>query len=149
MRLSGQFQACFFFFHEKILSVKKNTKTQNKLFSLSEKLLCAQKIVALVAFYSLIFVLLVGFCLWHVFLLSKTFREKKINRLEIVPVTSFTILLKCTPINPPIKNLFVCTYFICDHLRESLFLWECFWIVLICENIFFFIIIYLCESMFL
>ena len=81
---------------------------------------CAQKIVAFVVQCLLIFVLLVDFCWIYVFVRLKSFRknkQNKINRLEIILITSFTILLKCTPINCPIENLFVCTYF---YLCESL-----------------------------
>ena len=79
MRYQGNFGSVYFFY-EKILSVKKNTKTENKRFSPSLKFLCSQKIVAFVVFYSLIFVLLLGFCLWRVLLRSKSFRKKNKNK---------------------------------------------------------------------
>ena len=41
---------------------------------------------------------------------SKSF-HKEINWFEIVLITSFTILLTCTPINPSMENQFVCIYF--------------------------------------
>ena len=53
---------------------------------------CAQKAVAFVVFCSLVFVLLVGFGFVYVFARSKFFRKKK-KRLEIVLITSNTILL--------------------------------------------------------
>ena len=55
--------------------------------------LCIQKIVAFVHFCSLIFVLLVGFCLRCVFVRLKSFCKKIINRLELALITSCTILL--------------------------------------------------------
>ena len=48
---------------------------------------------------------IVCFALWYIFCVQNIF-VKKINRLEIVLITSFTMLLMCTPINPPTKNLF-------------------------------------------
>ena len=69
---------------------------------------CAQIIIAFVVFCLLDFIFLVGFGLVYVFVHLKSFRKKK---NEIVLMTSFTILLTCTPINPPIENLFVHIYF--------------------------------------
>ena len=78
MRLSGQFP---FFLRNDFLPPRS---------------FCAQKIVAF-------FVLLVGFSSICVFVHSRFFC-KKINRLKIVLITSFTILLMCTSINRSIKN---------------------------------------------
>ena len=61
-----------------------------------------QKIVAFVVFCVPVLVLLAGFGLIYVFVCSRFFR--KTNRLEIALMTLFTILLRCTPINPPTKN---------------------------------------------
>ena len=82
-----------------------------------------QKIVAFVVFCLLVFVLLVDFGLICVFVRLKSFHKKRLNRLEIVPITSFTILLTSTPIKPPIENLFVRTYF---YLLKSLFIHDNF-----------------------
>ena len=62
-----------------------------------------------------------------------------VKKIEIVLISSFTILQTCTPINPPIENLFVGTYF---YLCESLIIYE---------NLFESLLIYdhLCESIFL
>ena len=49
-------------------------------------------------------------------LMAQNLFVKKINRFKIVLIVLYTILLTCTPINSPIKNLFVRTYF---HLRSS------------------------------
>ena len=107
MRLSGQFQACFFFY-ENILRVKKAPK--RKINSVSPlRSFSARKIVAFVVFCLLNFFLLVGFGLSFVFVRLKFFR-KKINKLEIVVITSCTILMTCSPINPRIENLF--SYFL-------------------------------------
>ena len=43
------------------------------------------------------------------FVRSKSFHKK--NWLEIVLIASYTILVICTPINPPIEGFFVRTYF--------------------------------------
>ena len=56
----GSLGSVYFCFYEIILSIK-NPKMQNRRFSTSKKLV------------SLDFVLLVGFCLWRVFLRSKYF----------------------------------------------------------------------------
>ena len=61
------------------------------------------------------------------FLRSKFFR-KKIRRSEIVLITSFAILLRCTPINTPIENLFVYAY-VNDNLQD-------FFYIIICRNLF-------------
>ena len=120
LRLSGQF---WVFFCEKILSRKKVPKCKTNEFHPFVSF-CAWKIVAFVVFCLLNFVLLVVFYLVCTFVLQKSFREK-INRPKIILMTSNTILLKSTPLNHPMKNLFVCTYF---YLWESLF-------ILACENI--------------
>ena len=70
-----------------------------------------------------------------VLILQNLFVKRKINRLKIALITSYTILLTCTPINPPIENLFVCTYFyLCESLiiSENLFLF-----MIISENLFY------------
>ena len=58
----------------------------------------------------------------------------------------------CTPIDSPIKNLFVRIYFY-PIVCENLFLWESFLTFLICENLFllwkFFWIFLICENLFL
>ena len=99
MRLSGQFQICLFF-------TKRNSKPQTSDFHPRpppplevfkhinpppsppplEVFECIKNVV-FVVFCSLIFVLLVGFCLWA-FLTLKIFSLKKINRFEIVPIAS-------------------------------------------------------------
>ena len=96
MKLSRQFQ---FFKRRKITNF------------LPLRSCCAQKIVAFVVFWSLNFVLLVGDNLICVFVRLKFFRKKRMNWLKIFFIISFTILLTGTPINPPIKNLFVRSYF--------------------------------------
>ena len=102
-----------YFFYEKILSVQKATKRK----SLPLRRFLARKIVTLI-FVRLLLFLLVGFGLIWVFVRSKSFlkKNKEINWLEIVLIASYTLLLTCTPINPPIENLFAHIYF---HLRPS------------------------------
>ena len=101
MRLSGQ---QFQFFYEQILSVKKAPRRKAS-DSPPLSCFCWGIIIDFVVFGLLNFILLVGFGLVYVFVRLKSFR-KKISWLEIV-LTSYTILLTCTPINPPVKNLFV------------------------------------------
>ena len=43
-------------------------------------------------------------------------------------MASFTLLLVCTTLNPPIKLLFTIICVTCNHLWESLFLWELFYL---------------------
>ena len=95
-----------------------------------------EKLLSLLFFVRLLVFLLVGFGLICVFLRSKSFRKK------IVLIASFTILLTCTPINPPIKNLYVRTYFyLWSSVRISSFyenfflLWESFVISIIFVNL--------------
>ena len=70
------FKLVFFFFYKKVLSLKKNTKTLNnkgnifyarKIFEEGESCL---------------------FCVLLLFLRSKPFCKKNVNRLEIVPIAS-------------------------------------------------------------
>ena len=84
------FQVCLLCFYEKILSVQRALKLD---LHPHKNFLCIQKIVAFVHFCSLIFVLLVGFCLRCVFVRLKSFCKKIINRLEFALITSCTILL--------------------------------------------------------
>ena len=55
---------------------------------------------------------------WFEFLYVQnlSLKNKEINWLEIVLIASYTLLLTCTPINPPIENLFAHIYF---HLWSS------------------------------
>ena len=113
---------------------------RNNRFSPCQKFLWVGKIVAFAAFCLLIFVLLV------VFLRSKSFLKKKINKTKIVLITSFTTLLKCTPFNHPIGNYFLlilapifCTTFIYFYLYALIFICEKFSsvrIFFICQNLF-------------
>ena len=107
LRLLGQFQACLFFLR-KGFERKKAPKPKANDFHSLRSFCASRKIVASVVFCLLNFILLVGFCLWRVFVRAKCFRKKKQkkSRLEIVLITSNTILLTRTPINSPIENLF-------------------------------------------
>ena len=73
IRLSGQFQVCLFVLYEKFLSVKKALNAKQTNFPLLEVFVPA-KIVFFVVFCMLLFVLLVGFCLWRVFVRLTFFR---------------------------------------------------------------------------
>ena len=139
MRLSRQFQVCLFFLR-KNFEWKREYQNAKQTISTLLEVFARKKIAPFTISYSLIFVLLVGFCLWCVFRVRKFFL-KKIFRLEIVLITSIIILLMCAPIDPPMESLFftnfvtnffttptyflcVCTYFyLCNYL-------------LICQNLF-------------
>ena len=84
------FKPVYFFFLRTNLDHTKSTKTQNKRFPPSQKFLCTKKTIAFVVFCSLIFILLVGFCLICVFVRLRFFRKKKkiINRVSIVLIIS-------------------------------------------------------------
>ena len=112
----------------------------------------ARKIVAFVVFCSPVFDLLVGFGLIYVFVRSRFFRKKK-NWFEIVLITSFTILLTCTPINSPIENylslilaqIFLPHLFIYIRAHLLLFVGIYFYLSIIifaCKNFFSFMIIF-------
>ena len=132
MTLSRQFQASLFFFTKRFWVNKKHQSAKQTTFTLLE-VLCAKN-CCLCYFLLACFCFLVGFGLICVFVRSKSFckKKKKKNWLEIILIASFTILLTCTPLNLPIENLFVLTYF---------YLWSSVRIFFICENFFLFMII--------
>ena len=82
MRLSRQFQACLFFFDEKILCSQKYITLRS--FCAREKLLPLLFSVSLFLFCQLIFDCEVFLCARNLFVKKK----KKLNRLEIVLITS-------------------------------------------------------------
>ena len=94
-------------FYEKILSVKKAPKrTTNNFYSLRSFCAC-QKIMSLFFFVHLFLFCWLFFWLWRVFVRLKLSCKKVIiNRLEIVLITSNTILVRCTPIYHPTENYF-------------------------------------------
>ena len=106
----------------------------------------ARKKVAFVVLCSFSFVLLVGFGSICVFMRSRFFCKKKKKKKVIFLITLFTTLLMCTPINPPIENLLVRTYF---------YLWSSVRIFSFYEDLFksfltvriFWNLYHLCESM--
>ena len=66
---------------------------------------------------------------WFTFLYVQNFFVKKINWLEIVLITSLTILLTCTPINSPIENLFVhISFYLWSYVSIFSYLWSTVWI---------------------
>ena len=136
MRLSGPFQACLFFLR-KDFEHKKAPKRLLEVF-------VHKKLLPLLFFVRFFFCFVSWFGLICVFVHLKFFGKKKINRFEIVLITSFTILLTCTPINPLIENVFLRPHFYLWSSENLFFLWESFWI-LICENLLFMII---CENLF-
>ena len=133
MRLSGQFQASLFFFTKRFWAYKKASKRKITNFTPLRRFL-GEKFLPLLFFVRLFMFLLVGFGLICVFVCSKSFRNNnnnnnnnKISRLEIVLITSYTILLTCTPLNLPMENVFVRSYFS---------LWSAVRISSFCKNIF-------------
>ena len=126
---------------------KKKLKINN--FPTLVKFLCAKNC----CFCSFNFILLAGFCLWRVFVLQK-FLAKKRNCLD-------NLIYNTTDVyhpQPAYGKLFFTKVFylqtpifICVNLLWSsvnfFFLWEPYWTLLICENLFSFIII--CENLFL
>ena len=132
----------FIFFTKRFWAYKKhqNAKQTTSPFVVREKLL------PLLFFVHLFFwlFLLVSFELFCIFECSKSFRKKK-NWLEIVLITSFTMLVTCTPINLPIDSLFVHTYFymwsfarVSSFYENLFYLWESLLIVrisVICVNL--------------
>ena len=115
----GNSKAVYFFFTKKFWA----KKTRHTLKPSNKKKLRKQKTTKATIFSAQ--ELLRG---WKSFVLSfgafgEFFRKTKINSLETVLITSFTILLTCTPINPPIEGLFVRTYFdLWSSLRISFFM---------------------------
>ena len=92
MWLSGQFQDSLFFLR-KDFECTKNAKSNN--FHLLRSF-CARKIVAFAVFCWFIFVFIGWFWLNLRFCALKNFFVKKIDWLEIVLITSYTIILTCT-----------------------------------------------------
>ena len=76
MRLLGQFQTSSFFLRKDFARTKTQIRPKPTNF-LSLKSFYVQKIVAFVVFYSLNFILLVGFGLICVFVRAKSFRKTK------------------------------------------------------------------------
>ena len=79
---------------KKMSQVHLFTTTANNFPSL--RCFCARKLVAFVVQCLLVLVLLVGFGLICVFACLKFFPKEKINRFEVVLITSNTILLMCS-----------------------------------------------------
>ena len=134
-----------FFFTKKFWAKRKGPKCKANDFTLLRSF-AMQNIFAFVVFCLLNFVLLVDFGLIYVFVRLKSFPKKRINWLETVLITSFTILLTCPPsihLSSLYFHAFVC---ICNHLWESFlfhenyfsivrtlfYLWE---LSFICENL--------------
>ena len=89
-----------FFFYKKGFKRTKCTKPNTNDFR-HLRIFCACKNRCLVVFCSLIFVLLVGFCLICVFVRSRCFRKKNINRSEIVLIASIHYTTYVYPYQPP------------------------------------------------
>ena len=99
----------FTFFKKRFYAHKKYLTQQKRFLPLRS--LCAQKAANFVVFCSLIFVLLVCFCL-RVFLWARNFSVKK-KKLIIVSTASITYT---TTLNRLSKIYVYTLIFICDHL---------------------------------
>ena len=113
MRLLGQFRVCLFFFMKRFRA-EESTKTQNKRFP---HISAFFRVVAFVVFCSLIFVLLVDFCLIYVFVRLNFFRKKK----------TYILLLEYTLLNHPWRIYLHVLIFICENL---------FLVMITCKNLF-------------
>ena len=112
MSLSGQFQVCSFSF----LFLRKNcerTKTQIKPKPTKKnknKQTKNNKVKNFLHTETSKMVKVVYFAFWWFFYAQNFYGKKKSNRLETALITSLTILVTCTPINPSIESFF------CTHL---------------------------------
>ena len=142
MRLSGQFQACFFFFHEKILSVKKkHQNAKQTIFTLWEAFVRTKNCCPccfLFAYFCFVSWFLLVTCIFTL----KNFSWKKNKQAWNCPGNLIYYTTEVHPYQPAYQE-FICMhlFYLWSSARISFFLWESFWIVLICENIFFFMII--------
>ena len=94
MRLSRQFQACLYFFAKRFCVLKKHQNAKQATFTLLEN--CARKKL-LPCLFSVCLILFCWLMLACVFLCARNlFVKKKINRLEIVLITSFYYTTKLT-----------------------------------------------------
>ena len=96
MRLSGQFQVYLFLFYEKILNTQKRKSNQNQLTKQKQANKKQQKQQLLARTKSSKRVKIVCFAFWSFFYTQNLF-VKKINILEIVLITSPTLLLIWVP----------------------------------------------------
>ena len=100
MRLSRQFQACLYFFAKRFCVLKKYQNAKQATFTLLEN--CARKKL-LPCLFSVCFILFCSLMLACMFLCARNLFLKKINRLEIVLITSFYYTAKLTML------LLICT----------------------------------------
>ena len=120
MRLSRQFQASLFFLTKRFCA-RKNTSHLEAYAHRKNCCLCCL-VLAYFCFVSW-FLLVTCFCAREIF------SSKKINRLEIVLITSFYNTTSVYPYQSTYRE-FICTHLfsfviICENL---FFLWEHFWI---------------------
>ena len=137
MRSSGTFQACLFFLR-KGFERKKAPKRKANDFQLLKSFCEGKKFF--VVYCLLNFVLLVSFSLWVSFYAQNLF-VKKINKLEIVPITSFYYTTDLYPYHPTYRE-FICTlYFYFWSSVTISFLMQIFFnlflFMIIWENLFF------------
>ena len=110
MSLSGQFQVCLFifFFYEKLLSVKKHSQAKFNQHNKNKRTKNNKVNIFYVRKKTSKRVKVTCFAFWCFFCAQNLFEKKKINRLEIVLITSLYYttpvkLFKVLPINE--KNI--------------------------------------------
>ena len=101
-----------FFFLTKRFFQTKSTKASNKQLPPSQKLLCTKKPRCLCCFLFVYFCLLVGFAFICIFMRSRFFEKKKINRLEIVLIASIHYTTNMYRPQPTYRA----SIFTCHHL---------------------------------
>ena len=115
IRTISSFKPVYYFFTKRFWAYKKHQNPKQTIFTLLEVFVHAKSCwlyCFLFAYFCFYWLVLVWF---YVLVRLKSFRKKTINWLQIVLITSFTILLTCTPINSPIENLFAHAY---DNLQD-------------------------------
>ena len=134
MRLSRQVQASLFFL-QKDFEHKKQQSAKLTIFTFLEVFVPEKLLPLLFSFFSLIFVLLVGFGLIYVFVRSKSsffFWKQKRIRLDWNCFDS--LIYYSTDVYPyqPACQEFTCSYlYLFVIIWENLsFLWESFWSVI-------------------
>ena len=122
----------FIFFYKRFWVHQKHRNSKQMISTLFEFFACAKNRCLcwfLFAYFCFCWLVLIDLCFCTLKIFSqKKKKKKKINWLEIVLIASFTIPLTCTPINQPIKNVFVCTYFYLWSSVIIYFLWESFYL---------------------
>ena len=148
MRLSREFQASFFFFfYEKILSVKKHQNQKQTISTLLDVFCARRKQLPLLFFVRLFFFCYLVFA-WFIFARSKFFRKKS-KLAWNYPNNLIYYTTEVYPYQPTYRE-FICTHLflfviiwrISSFYLNLFYLWESLLVVRIFLNLF-----HLCESM--